>query len=124
MQEHAAAFTDEDVAAAYLLRPAYPVGTFDILRDLIQDEPCSILDAGCGNGNLARSLAARDADIERIDAVDYAQAMLEQVRQLMIMSSPIMHVVVFHAPGCSPAMPRPLIGRRVRSCGRAIPMVW
>ena len=72
-RELAAAFTDDDVAAAYQYRPPYPAEVFDILTGLIADEPRHVLDLGAGEGALARPLAPL---VDRVDAVDVSAAML------------------------------------------------
>lgn len=77
--QFAASFEDASVAKAYRYRPAFPPQTFEILRPLIQDEPRRILDAGCGTGALARYLAHM---VDRVDAVDASQAMIEQGKVL------------------------------------------
>jgi predicted TPR repeat methyltransferase len=73
-EQHATAFQDVNVAATYSLRPTYPAAVFALLTALIQDEPRSVLDVGCGIGYLARPLVER---VERVDAVDFYQAMLD-----------------------------------------------
>jgi SAM-dependent methyltransferase len=70
---YGAQFADRSVAAAYVHRPPYPTGVFDLLEELLGDEPRVVLDLGCGSGDLARPLAAR---VERVDAVDPSAAML------------------------------------------------
>ncbi|HEY7417432.1 MAG TPA: hypothetical protein VH593_19770 [Ktedonobacteraceae bacterium] len=60
----AAAFQEAGVAKSYRYRPTYPVATFDVLADLITDEPRHVLDAGCGTGAIARFL------VERVDHTD------------------------------------------------------
>jgi trans-aconitate methyltransferase len=78
-REYAAAFQDKSVVEAYRYRPPYPDSTFDILRQLITKEPKYVLDVGCGRGDIARQLVER---VERVDAVDFSQHMIEQGKQL------------------------------------------
>jgi SAM-dependent methyltransferase len=68
-----AAFADPDVVEAYQYRPPYPPEVFDVLDELITDQPRHVLDIGAGDGALARPLAGR---VDRIDAVDVSAAML------------------------------------------------
>jgi SAM-dependent methyltransferase len=75
----AATFEHPNVAASYDLRPAYPPQVFEILTGLIQDEPRTVLDLGCGTGFVARPLAPL---VDRVDAVDPSTAMIEVGRQL------------------------------------------
>ena len=76
---HAGRFQDQSVVDRYHLRPAYPPETFTILNELIVDEPRTVLDVGCGTGNLTRPLAEY---VEHIDAVDLSLPMLERARTL------------------------------------------
>src|SRR5260370_15976329 len=80
-----ARFQDQSVVDRYHLRPTYPPETFEILGELIRDEPRVILDVGCGTGNLARPLASY---ADRIDAVDLSLPMLERARTLPGGASP------------------------------------
>jgi len=79
---YAAQFQDEAVAAAYPARPPYPDEVFDILVELMvgaADAPRSVLDLGCGTGDIARPLARRLAALTPpglVDAVDQSQAMI------------------------------------------------
>lgn len=75
--EYGAQFGDESIVAAYRFRPPYPDETFDVLADLLGAAPRTILDGGCGSGDLAIPLA-RIAD--RVDAVDPSAAMLAMAR--------------------------------------------
>lgn len=77
--ERASAFQDPSVVAAYRYRAPYPPATFDLLRDLIVDEPRQVLDVGCGLGDVARGLV----DIaDHIDAVDISAGMVAAGRRL------------------------------------------
>jgi SAM-dependent methyltransferase len=76
---YAEAFKDQSVVNAYHLRPPYPPETFAILASLMADEPHTILDIGCGSGDIARHMV----DVaERVDAVDFSQTMIEKGKQL------------------------------------------
>ena len=73
--EHAEPFKDQGVVGAYHHRPPYSAEVFDILAGLVRGEPRSVLDAGCGTGNIARHLVGR---VERLDAVDFSRRMIEE----------------------------------------------
>jgi SAM-dependent methyltransferase len=77
--EYGAWFKDPLLAAAYPARPPYPDGVILLLRKLIRDTSGAVLDVGCGTGELARRLAPT---VERVDAVDFSEAMLVLARQL------------------------------------------
>lgn len=51
-------FADTAVATAYDRCPPYPAELLAILTGLLPDAPRTVLDAGCGSGDLARPLAA------------------------------------------------------------------
>jgi len=76
---YGAAFQEAGVARSYRYRPTYPAATFDVLADLITDSPRHVLDAGCGTGAIALPLVER---VDRIDAVDVSQEMINQGKQL------------------------------------------
>jgi SAM-dependent methyltransferase len=76
---YAAQFSDEGVADAYRYRPSYPAAIIDWLRELIPPEAPSVVDIGCGTGELARRLAPF---VEHVDAVDMSAAMLARGRLL------------------------------------------
>jgi len=80
-REHADIFRDQSVVDAYRFRPTYPVGVFEILREMIDPgvAPRAILDAGCGTGFLARELAAF---ADQVDAVDISENMIRAGREL------------------------------------------
>jgi SAM-dependent methyltransferase len=71
--EYGAQFADASVVDAYQHRPPYPAETFVILGELLDAVQRSVLDAGCGRGELARGLLGM---AERVDAVDPSAAML------------------------------------------------
>jgi SAM-dependent methyltransferase len=77
--EYGAGFTDAGVAAAYRYRPPYPRQAIQLLVDLAEVAPRTVLDVGCGTGDLARRLAGQ---VDRVDAVDASEAMLAVGRQL------------------------------------------
>ncbi len=76
---NASRFQDQSVVDLYHLRLPYPPEVFDILLDLITDEPRTVLDAGTGTGELARQLAER---VDAIDAVDVSAAMIARGQTL------------------------------------------
>jgi trans-aconitate methyltransferase len=76
---YAESFKDQQVVNAYRYRPPYPDEVFDLLVGLCKDEPRAVLDVGAGSGDLARRLAGR---VERVDAVDFSQQMIERGREL------------------------------------------
>lgn len=76
-RELAGVFANHGVAAAYEYRPPYPPGVFDVLEQLITDEPPVVLDIGAGDGAIARPLASR---VARVDAVDISAAMIDAGR--------------------------------------------
>ncbi|HEX6509986.1 MAG TPA: methyltransferase domain-containing protein [Chloroflexota bacterium] len=75
----AAAWRHRGTAASYRHRLQYPPETFDILDRLIVDRPRSVLDLGCGTGNVARALASL---VDRVDAVDISAAMIDEGKRL------------------------------------------
>jgi SAM-dependent methyltransferase len=77
--EYGAWFREPSVAERYDFRPPYPIEVFAILASLLGDGPRTVLDAGCGTGDLARRLAPL---VDHVDAVDQSAAMLEQAREL------------------------------------------
>src|SRR5258706_2919251 len=81
-------FKDSQVVDAYRYRPAYPDEVFDILAGLIVDEPRAVLDVGAGSGDISRRLIER---VERIDAVDFSQNMIEKGKQLPNGNHPHLH---------------------------------
>ncbi len=77
--EYANRFQDHSVVEAYHHRVPYPDEVFTILMDLVTDRPYTILDVGCGPGNIARQLVNL---VERVDAVDISLPMIEKGRSL------------------------------------------
>lgn len=76
---YAEAFKDHQVVDAYRYRPPYPQEVFSILAGLIADEPRTVLDVGAGPGDIGRPLVPL---VERVDAVDFSQSMIEQGKRL------------------------------------------
>jgi SAM-dependent methyltransferase len=76
-REYGRQFEDEAVACAYHTRPPYPVELFDALEKLMPPGPRSVLDLGCGTGDVALGLLGRAS---RIDALDPSGAMLRVAR--------------------------------------------
>ncbi|GHO86641.1 class I SAM-dependent methyltransferase [Dictyobacter formicarum] len=77
--KYAEQFKDSSIVDVYHHRPPHPDETVNALLALITDEPRTILDVGCGTGALARRLVN---SVERLDAVDFSQAMLNKARTL------------------------------------------
>jgi HAD superfamily hydrolase (TIGR01484 family) len=77
---HAEVFKDQQVVDAYHYRPPYPQEVFNILAGLITDEPRTMLDVGSGSGDIARQCVEL---VERVDAVDCSQAMIDRGKQLL-----------------------------------------
>ncbi|GHO56829.1 class I SAM-dependent methyltransferase [Ktedonobacter robiniae] len=77
--KYAEQFKDSSIAEAYHHRSPYADEAIHKLVELITDEPRTVLDVGCGTGDLARRLAGL---VERVDAVDFSQAMLNEGRAL------------------------------------------
>ena len=71
-------FRDADVARAYSQRAPYPEETFTILEQLVV-EPRTVLDAGAGNGALARSMVGFATNV---DALDPSEALIAEGRRL------------------------------------------
>lgn len=76
---YAAQFSDPSVVAAYPHRPPYPPATFPILAGLIGTAPRTVLDIGCGTGDIARHLAPL---VDRVDAVDISAPMIDLGKRL------------------------------------------
>lgn len=91
--DYASQFKDHSIVDAYRHRAPYPPQTFDILLRLIGEGPKSLLDAGCGRGELARPMAAL---VERVDAVDFSLEMVEHGKRLPGGDNPRLNWI--HAP--------------------------
>lgn len=70
-------FQDVDVAAVYHQRPPYPAEAINQLLTLANGGP--VLDLGCGPGDIARRIAPH---VERVDAIDFSDAMVARGKQL------------------------------------------
>lgn len=81
--ENAAAFALDDVVAHYPLRPPYPEGVVERLRSA-----ASVLEMGCGTGELSRRLAPT---AERVEAVDPSGVMLAMAQSLPGGDAPNLH---------------------------------
>ena len=81
-------FKNQQVVNAYRYRPPYPQEVFTILASLIVDEPRTVLDVGSGSGDIARPLVEF---VERIDAVDFSQNMIDMGKQLPNGNHPHLH---------------------------------
>jgi SAM-dependent methyltransferase len=77
--EIGAGFSDQGIADAYPHRPPYPQQAIQLLIDLVTGTPRTVLDVGCGTGDLARRLAEH---VDRVDAVAASAAMLAKGHQL------------------------------------------
>jgi ubiquinone/menaquinone biosynthesis C-methylase UbiE len=86
--EYGAQFKDRSIVEAYQYRPPYPAETFEILAGLISGEPRTVLDVGCGRGDIARELVEF---VERIDAVDFSANMIETGKKLTGGDNPRIH---------------------------------
>ncbi len=84
-EAYASQFKDAAMVEAYGHRPEYPGEVFEILAGLIRDEPRTVLDIGCGRGEIARRLLPF---AERVDAVDFSEDMLHAGRMLPDGGSP------------------------------------
>jgi trans-aconitate methyltransferase len=73
--QYAATFQDRSIVAAYHHRPPYPAEVFAILAGLATAAPRTVLDVGCGTGDIARRLAPF---VEQVDAVDVSASMIEK----------------------------------------------
>src|SRR5215831_10814707 len=78
-RKYAEQFKDTSIVSMYQYRPPYPDEVFAILLRLISDLPCTVLDLGCGTGDLSRGLAPA---VGRVDAVDFSAAMVEMGKTL------------------------------------------
>ena len=78
-RQYAEQFADPAVVAAYHHRPPDPAGVFKNLADLVVGEPRTVLDLGCGTGDIARPLAAV---VDFVDAVDCSPGMIERGKRL------------------------------------------
>src|SRR5579859_4581122 len=77
--KYAEQFQDMSIVEVYHHRPPYSDEAIRSLLDLVTNEPRTILDVGCGTGDLARRFVS---EAEHVDAVDFSQAMLDKGRTL------------------------------------------
>lgn len=77
--EHASRFKEQETARAYLLRAPYPAETFQILSALLPRTTRTVLDVGCGTGEIARNMVDF---ADSVDAVDFSDAMIRLGRNL------------------------------------------
>jgi SAM-dependent methyltransferase len=77
--KYAEQFQDSSVAEAYHYRPPYPEEILHHLTTLLVDEPHTILDVGCGTGDLCRRLVRLSV---QVDAVDFSEEMIEKGKAL------------------------------------------
>jgi ubiquinone/menaquinone biosynthesis C-methylase UbiE len=76
--KYAEQFKDASVAEVYHHRPPYSDETIRTLIELMPDKARTILDVGCGTGDLARQLVSQ---VERVDAIDFSHAMINKGKQ-------------------------------------------
>jgi ubiquinone/menaquinone biosynthesis C-methylase UbiE len=86
--KYAEQFKDASVAEVYHHRPPYTDEAISTLIDLMPDKPRTILDVGCGTGDLARRLVSQ---VERVDAIDFSRAMIDKGKQLPGGDHPHLH---------------------------------
>lgn len=72
---YASVFKEQGIVDAYKYRHLYPPETFEILSQLISEKPRTVLDIGCGTGNIALNLINH---ADHIDAVDFSEAMIDK----------------------------------------------
>lgn len=73
-QRKADAFTYQSIIEHYANRPPYPADLFERLLSFIAPGSATVLDIGCGMGDVARNLVS---DTLQVDAVDISLPMLE-----------------------------------------------
>ncbi|GJM38001.1 MAG: hypothetical protein DHS20C19_13680 [Acidimicrobiales bacterium] len=71
-------FADAAVVENYRFRPAYPPELFDMLTSLAVGDRSSVLEVGCGTGDLTFGLAGR---FDRVRAIDPSEAMISEARR-------------------------------------------
>lgn len=86
--DYGAWFKDPQIVAAYHHRPPYPAEVVETLVSLARDTPRTVLDIGCGTGDLARRLAPL---VDGVDAVDFSEGMLKKGRRLPGGGHPHLH---------------------------------
>ena len=83
--DHATRFKNRSLAEAYNLRPPYPNEMYRILLNLLGDKRGRVLDVGCGQGKIARTLVEH---VERVDAVDFSQEMIRVGKSIVNRNHP------------------------------------
>lgn len=86
--EYGAWFQDQQIVDAYHHRPPYPGDAIEQLASLADHGPRTVLDLGCGIGDLARRLAP---EVARVDAIDASAAMVARGRDLPGGDHPNLH---------------------------------
>jgi SAM-dependent methyltransferase len=76
--EFGAQFGDASVVRAYAARPPYPEELFTQLAVLVPKGPRSVLELGCGSGDLSLGLRPH---VAQLDAIDPSAAMLAVARE-------------------------------------------
>lgn len=76
--EHASQFQDASMVHAYRHRVPYPAQTFDVLRELAGTPEPTVLDLGCGTGDVTVGLASFAS---RVDAIDVSAGMIAVATQ-------------------------------------------
>jgi ubiquinone/menaquinone biosynthesis C-methylase UbiE len=72
-REHASQFQDASIVRAYGHRVPYPKQTFDVLRELAGAPAPTVLDLGCGTGDVTVGVADF---ADRVDAIDVSPEMI------------------------------------------------
>ena len=78
--DHATRFKNRSLAEAYKFRPPYPNEMYKTLIALLGDENGRVLDVGCGQGKVARTLVDR---VRGVDAVDFSVEMIRVGKSLV-----------------------------------------
>ncbi len=86
--KYAEQFKDSSIVKSYCYRQPYPDEAINLLVELITDKPYTVLDVGCGTGDLSRRLVNK---VDRIDAVDFSLAMIEKGKTLSGGADPRLH---------------------------------
>jgi trans-aconitate methyltransferase len=80
--KYAEQFKDTSIVEVYHHREPYVPETIRHLAELIRDTPRIKNDAGCGLGDLARLLVTGIEAVERVDAVDFSEPMVEKGKRM------------------------------------------
>lgn len=88
-EKYAKQFQDKSVVQAYQYRGTFPSEVFTILLGLMDpSSPKTVLDIGCGRGEIARELVGK---VDRVDAVDLSPSMIEAGKALQNGNHPNLH---------------------------------